>query len=174
MSLIYVTGNAGAGKSTVCKELKARGYDQVHDIDENDISAWYDRATGKRVEYPKKDEQRTKAWNDNHSYKMARSRIEQFTKASKTKTIYLCGQSIHDEEVWDLFDSTIFLVVDKENLKYRLATREGNVFGKTPGEIDAIMEVHEPFQRKHQKNGALLIDATREISKVVDEIIRLS
>jgi len=174
MPLIYVTGNAGAGKSTICKELKARGYDEVYDIDENNIAAWYDRATGERVEYPKKDEQRTKAWNDKHSYKMARSRIEQFAKDSKNETIYLCGQSIHDEEVWDLFDDTIFLVVDKESLKYRLTNREGNVFGKTPGELTAIMEVHDSFQLKHQKNGATFIEATRQISKVVEEIINLT
>lgn len=170
MPLIHITGNAGAGKTTVCRGLRKRGY-EAFDIDEDGITAWYDRATGDRVEYPKDDEQRTKAWNDAHAYKMNRSRIEQFAEDARQKTIFLCGQSIHDEEVWDLFDQIFFLVVDKETLKHRLATREGNVFGKTSGELAAIMEVHRPFQEKHQQHGAVMINALQPIESIVNEIL---
>ncbi len=170
MPLIYITGNAGAGKTTVCRELQKHGY-AAFDIDEGGITAWYDRATGERVEYPKHDEQRTKQWNDDHAFRMVRSRIEQFAKDAQQKTIFLCGQSIHDEEVWDLFDQILFLAVDEETLKYRLATRPGNVFGKTSGELAAIMEVHKPFQEKHHKHGAVMIHALQPIDSVVSEIL---
>jgi dephospho-CoA kinase len=172
MPLIYITGNAGAGKSTVCKELGQRGY-EAYDIDENVITAWFDKATGEQVEYPKNDEQRTRAWNDAHAFKMIRSIIEQYADRAKNKLIFLCGQSIHDEEVWDLFDETIFLAVDKETLKYRLATRPGNVFGKTSGELAAIMEVHGPFQNKHSEHGALFIDGLLPVENVVDQIVHV-
>ena len=45
MSLIFVTGIAGAGKSTVRRELLT-ARPSPYDTDEDEIAQWRDRATG--------------------------------------------------------------------------------------------------------------------------------
>lgn len=171
MPLIYITGNAGAGKSTICQELKRLEY-EAHDIDDNGITAWYDKDTGQQVEWPKVAENRTKAWIQQHEFKMVSAIVKEFAKAAQNKPIFLCGQSIHDHEIWDLFDKTFYLELDKETLKYRLSTRTTNDFGKTSAELAAILEVHDTFREKHAQNGAILIDAHKSPEQIVNQILQ--
>jgi dephospho-CoA kinase len=172
MALIYITGNAGVGKSTICKEFQKRGYD-AHDIDEDGITAWYDKITGEQVNWPRDASGRSKEWFDKHAFKMVPARIQQFAKAAKNKTIFLCGQSIHDHEIWDLFDQIIYMAVDKQTLKNRLATRTTNEFGKTPAELEHILAVHDSFQEKHEEHGAITIDAGKSLGEIVDKILSI-
>ena len=44
MTLIYITGVAGVGKTTVLNELKRRGY-EAYDADEN-LSSWELKSPG--------------------------------------------------------------------------------------------------------------------------------
>ena len=46
--LVLITGTPGSGKSTMCEELRARGY-QALDADDLDLCAWVDRATGETM-----------------------------------------------------------------------------------------------------------------------------
>ncbi|MEV6345510.1 hypothetical protein [Actinoplanes sp. NPDC051851] len=46
-----MTGNSGAGKSTVCGMLRARGHAAV-DADEDGFSRWFDRGSGEPVVDP--------------------------------------------------------------------------------------------------------------------------
>lgn len=172
MPLIYITGNAGAGKSTICRELLRRNF-EAHDIDDNGITAWYDKDTGQQVEWPKAAENRTKVWIQQHEFKMVPAIVKEFAKAAQNKPIFLCGQSIHDHEIWDLFDKTFYLELDEETLKHRLASRTTNDFGKTPAELAAILEVHDTFREKHAQNGATLIDAHQSPKQITDQIIKL-
>jgi predicted ATPase len=47
VSLVFVIGISGAGKSTVCVALQARGY-EAHDMDLEGNAAWIHRETGRR------------------------------------------------------------------------------------------------------------------------------
>ena len=65
MPLVYITGNSGAGKSAVRKELQLRGY-EAHDTDENNISSWQNKYTGNIVERPLDKADRTNVWYSEH------------------------------------------------------------------------------------------------------------
>ena len=90
MSLIYITGNSGAGKSSIRKELQRRGY-EAHDTDDDGITAWVHKATNKLAERPENESDRTKEWYDQHEWKMSRQKVEEFAASAKDKLIFLCG-----------------------------------------------------------------------------------
>jgi dephospho-CoA kinase len=46
MSLIYVTGNSGAGKSVVAHELQRRGY-EAHEVDRDGNAVWAGTPSGR-------------------------------------------------------------------------------------------------------------------------------
>lgn len=50
VALVWITGNSGAGKSTVCEVLRGRGYVSL-DADDG-FSRWVNRATGEVVNDP--------------------------------------------------------------------------------------------------------------------------
>ena len=52
MSLIFITGVAGSGKSAVCKELVARGF-EAYDTDNDGMTAWVIKETDEKVNQAK-------------------------------------------------------------------------------------------------------------------------
>ncbi|MDP4038439.1 MAG: AAA family ATPase [bacterium] len=170
MPLIYITGNSGAGKSTIRKELQKRGY-EAHDTDENGITCWYNKQTGKKVEKPPELKDRTQEWYTKHDWRVSRKRIEELVSRAKDRSVFLCGTTANENKVWDLFSTVIFLTIDIETLKHRLATRTNNEFGKTSVELRNILSQHKLSEEINRKFGAIMIDATQSVPKVVDKLL---
>ncbi len=170
MSLIYITGNSGAGKSSVRKELQRRGY-EAHDTDDNDITTWAHKATGSLVERPEDESGRTKEWYNQHEWKMSRQKVEEFAERAKDKSVFLCGSPSNADDMLDLYDQVVCLVLDKDTLQRRIASRTDHDFGKAPDELKSILGWHDIFQDRYKDNGAVIIDATQPLEQVVDEIL---
>src|ERR1700693_3726645 len=111
MSLCYITGISGSGKSTVYDELKARGY-TVYGVDEDKLAGWYNNKTGV-VEGYRKPEDRTKEWRSQVTYKLPRQHVEKIAKEANNKQFFLCGVAENDTELWDLFSKVFALSVDE-------------------------------------------------------------
>ncbi|HSW78046.1 MAG TPA: AAA family ATPase [Candidatus Chromulinivoraceae bacterium] len=170
MPLIYITGNSGAGKSSVRKELQHRGY-EAHDTDDDDITAWVNNATGNLVEQPDDENGHTREWYDQHEWKMSRQKVKEFAELAKGKTIFLCGSPTNADDMLDLYDQVVCLVLDKDTLQYRIASRTDHDFGKAPDELASILGWHDRFQDRYRNLGAVMIDVTQPIKTVVDEIL---
>lgn len=170
MALIYITGNSGAGKSSVCKELGRRGY-ETHDTDENDISSWQHNATGKTVERPSDEKERTTKWYAEHDWNMSRLKVEKLAKLATQKLVFLCGSTSNADEMLDLFEKVFYLSVDEDTLKKRLLVRTDNDFGKAPDELQNILGWHKSLEDRYKKHEAMLLDATKPIGAVVDDIM---
>ena len=174
MALIYITGIAGSGKSTVRQELLYRGY-KVFGGAEDSIAAFYDNNSGKRVKRLVRAEERTPEWLSKHSWKIPRPIVMKLHLLAKDEPIYICAYTANDKsELWDLFDKIFALTIDKETLKYRIATRTNNDVGKTPNELNDILNQQKTAKKEYQKLGAIIIDAKRPVKKVVDEILEKS
>jgi len=74
MSLIYITGPFGAGKSTVRNELIKRGYEAC-DTDEDGMSAWYDNQTLEPVAFLKAKD-RPADWFEKHFFVCLQSALK--------------------------------------------------------------------------------------------------
>ncbi len=174
MPLIYITGIPGSGKSTARQELLRRGY-VAYGGAEDTIAAFYDNQTGRRLEGWVEAKDRTPEWKAKYTWKIARETIEQLKKRAEDKTIFLCAVARNDvDELWDLFDTVIALTIDEETLQHRLATRANNDVGKTPDELQHILEQQKLARQRYERLGAAIVDGTQPIEKVVDEIVVIS
>jgi thymidylate kinase len=172
MSLIYITGISGSGKSSVCTELKRRGY-SAYDTDKDGIAFFYHNDTGKAVTEKVAPESRTPEWRSNHTWKAKREDVEKLVAESKDKPVFLCGVTSNDsDELWDLFDSVFALTVDKKTLEHRIANRTSNDFGKNPHELADLLRWQQTASSDYKQLGAILIDATKPLNAVVDEITK--
>lgn len=170
MSLIYITGVSGSGKSAVRIELMKRGY-KAFDTDEDRIAAFYNNETGEMVDKPRNPQDRTPEWYAHHTWKMSRQDVERLALRGKDNPVFLCGGASNDQEVCDLFSRIVALTVDKETLKKRITTRTTNRFGKQPHEYASILEEQKKAEACYQRMNAMLVDATQAIEAVVDEIV---
>lgn len=170
MPLIFITGNSGAGKSSVRKELQRRGY-EAHDTDEDGISSWQHKATNEPVEYPEDKSGRTKEWYDQHEWRISRQKVKEFGARAKNKPIFLCGSPTNADDMLDFYDNVICLTIDKRTLQHRIAARTDNDYGKAPNELNDILGWHDSFQDRYRDRGAVMIDASKPLNEIVDEVL---
>lgn len=173
MSLIFVTGSPGAGKSSVCQELKARGF-QAYDTDEDQLAGWYDKRSGQPVSMPKREIWATSTWRDQHHWHIDRRKVEAIAANSQVACTYICGSVANETEVWNLFSKVLYLLVDETTVQARLSSRTDNDFGKEAHELAAIIGWLRNAEADYRRFGAGIIDATRPLEQVVNDIISLS
>lgn len=171
MAFIYITGIAGAGKSEVYKELKRLGFD-VYGTDEDQLAGFYDNQTNERLTNPpERAEDRTPEWRKRYTWKLPRSVIEALKMKTTDKDVYLFGVAANEEEFLDLFDKLIALEIDDKTLLDRVTSRTTNSFGKSPHEVEMIMDWQNATKDYYAKYDYKLIDATQPIKDVVNEVL---
>ena len=168
MSLVWVTGNSGVGKSTVCALLKERGELAV-DADWDGYNHWVDRTSGQVVVDPPYPV--PAGWLDRYGWKISRTRVEALAAGERAKAAFLFGSVENEVEVWDLFDLVVCLVVDDQTLRNRLLTRTTNAFGKHPEELAAALGRNEGMESTYRRFGATVLDGTRPVAEIADTIL---
>ncbi|MFJ8942993.1 AAA family ATPase [Streptomyces sp. NPDC102395] len=168
MTLVWVTGNSGTGKSTVCGRLRERGHVAL-DADEDGFSRWTDRADGKVVTDPPHPVPR--GWLDRYGWVIVRERVETLVDESRSGVAFLCGSAENEADVLDLFDLIVCLVIDEATLRHRLATRTTNPFGQHPEELAAALKWNPRMRPMYESRGATIIDACKPVTEVVDSVV---
>jgi len=172
VSLVLVTGISGAGKSTVCVALQARGY-EAHDMDLG-YAAWVHRGTGRTWPPDRPPDTDAPDWFERYEWRVVAEKVEALAARAQQRMIFLAGMATNGHEVWHLFSRVIYLSIDEPTLRRRVASRTTNDFGKTPNELAAILELHEFAEAQHRRAGATIIDATLPPEQVVDAVLDAS
>ena len=174
MSLVYITGISGAGKSSVSAELKRRGY-EAYDADQDGFNTWYTVGAETKVAVPYNDwgDTHSQIWLHDHVWHTSRTKVAQLAKKSEGKLIFLCGTSGNEREMFDLFSQIICLDLDEKTLRHRLATRTNNKFGKAKHELDLVLNWHKGHADWYRGLGATIIDSSKPLSTVVDNILKI-
>jgi thymidylate kinase len=83
---------------------------------------------------------------------------------------FFCGGSRNFAKFIDLFDEVFVLDVDLETLQRRLDQRPRGEWGSKPAERELILRLHRT--KEDIPRTGVVIDATRPLADVVDEMLR--
>lgn len=171
MGLVWVTGNSGSGKSSVCRALTNQGHRAI-DADWEGFNHWIHRRTGEVVADPPYPV--PPGWLEHFAWTISIDRVQALASTAGSEATFLCGSAENEVDVWRYFDLAVCLVIDDETLRQRLATRTTNEFGKHPDELDAALGWNKVVEGEYRDLGATIIDATRPLFEVVREVLGLA
>jgi shikimate kinase len=171
MTLVWVTGSPGVGKSTVCEALKARN-ELAIDADWEGYNHWVNRASGQTVTNPPYPV--PPGWLARFAWRIDRSAVETLVERTHGQTAFLFGAVENEMDVWDLFEEVICLVADNGTLRERLLNRTTNPFGQHPEELAAAIELNRTIETNYRRYGATIIDGTLPPDQVAEAILHAS
>jgi hypothetical protein len=153
-----VEGVSGTGKTSVCHELRRRGYDAVNGDADLAISLSPGQAS-----VTAEDDHTNHGWDE--------ARVRAIAANDSSPRTFFCGGSRNVAAYLDVFDAVFVLEVDRATLLDRLAQREDGDWGSTPDQRDLVLRLHASGE---DVPAGIAIDATRPLSWVVGEILRLA
>lgn len=156
-----IDGGSGTGKTTVCDELRRRGYQAIH----GDRELRSDPKPGEAASGSAPDCHLPPIWDVAMVKALLANQDEAVT--------FFCGGSRNSSEFIDLLDGVLVLeVADLDTVMRRIDERvlvDPSDWGGRQEEREIIMHLH------HTKQGIAqgwAIDATAPLEFVVDEILR--
>jgi len=149
MKRVLVTGMSGSGKSSVVRELAARGYKAV-DTDDG----WCElQADGRQL------------WREDA--------IEALLAKEDTSVLFVAGCEENQAKFHARFDHIVLLSAPLETLVERLATRSNNPYGKAPEELRRFLDDVETVEPLLRRVATHEIRTTVPLNDVVTAILRL-
>ncbi len=153
-----ISGLSGTGKSTVCGELRNRGYNAVEADEE--LAYFADPETGLPAN------KKTSHWLwDKEKFNIT-------VKQKRDDILFVCGGATNEEEFKHHFDKIFSLHIDDTTLRHRLLTRTNNYYGKDPKELMQQLEWNKGTVKYSKERGRTVIDATKSVDEVVNEILQ--
>jgi gluconate kinase len=168
VSLVWVTGVSGCGKSSVCEVLKAQGRIAI-DADWEGFSRWVHRASREPVVDP--PDPVPAGWLNEYGWEIRPESVHALAARPDPGVCYLCGGFENEARIWQLFHRLVYLVVDEETLRDRLTHRTTNHFGRHPEELHAAFTWRLVAEDRFRRRGAAIIDATQPLDLVVAQVI---
>jgi broad-specificity NMP kinase len=153
-----IEGLSATGKTSVCDELRRRGYHAVHG--DRELAYRGDPATGEPTD---------RVGHEHHIWDV--DKVRALAADQDEAATFFCGGSRNFEKFLDLFDGVFVLEVDLNTLDRRLDERPDSEWGGGKAtERELIVRWH------HTKEGVpangISIDATAPVTEVVDAILR--
>lgn len=154
-----IEGVSCSGKTTVCAELRRRGYHTIHG--DTELAYFGDLETGEPLE---------DCTNENRSWIWDVEKVRALVGDKSHPVSFFCGGSRNSDRFLDLFDEIFVLDIDLDTLNRRLAARPQDEWGGSASEGEAFARLQHATKVSLPKN-AYTIDATAPISTVVDNIL---
>ncbi|MGD0144707.1 MAG: AAA family ATPase [Rhizomicrobium sp.] len=151
-----IEGVSGTGKTSVCQELRRRGYAAING--DRELAYQGDPTTGEKTEGRSHEHH---IWDVEKVRSLAANRDDAAT--------FFCGGSRNFRQFIDLFDEVFILDVDAETLNERLDSRPDDDWGKHKSERELILRLHAT--KEDTPGSGIVIDATKPLAGVVDEIL---
>jgi thymidylate kinase len=145
-----IEGVSGTGKTTVCDELQRRGYQAIHG--------------DRELRYKGGDPETGIAWDI--------KKVKAFVANKDEAVTFFCGGSRNFSQFIELFDGVFILDVDLDTCLRRIderVVRDPTDWGGRPEEREIIARLHQT--KEAIPSTGVIIDATRPLEQVVDEIL---
>jgi broad-specificity NMP kinase len=150
-----IEGVSGTGKTSVCQELRRRGYVAINGDREL-------RYQGHQTLSSPEIRHANNLWDVEKVRRLAANKDDEAT--------FFCGGSRNFAQFIDLFDEIFVLDVDAETLNERLNSRPDDDWGKRKSERELILRLQAT--KEDIPGSGIVIDATQPLVNVVDEILR--
>jgi shikimate kinase len=158
---VLLTGMSGTGKSTVIKELAARGYKAV-DADEDGLS--------ELVSVP---EDEPTGLDPGQDWVWREDRIQRLLSAADAEVLFLSGCSPNQGQFYPQFDHVVLLTAPAGVIVERLATRTTNPYGKRPEEVERVLGLRQTVEPILRRGAGHEIDTGAPLDQVVAQVLRL-
>jgi dephospho-CoA kinase len=147
---VLLTGMSGTGKSSVIRALAGRGHKAV-DTDDG----WCEPLPGGR-----------QRWREGF--------IDRLLATEDADVLFVAGCEENQVRFHPRFDLIILLSAPAEVLVERLASRAGNSFGKSPSELERVLDDLRTVEPRLRKAADHEIQTAKPLSRVVAEVLRLA
>lgn len=167
---VFVTGAAGSGKSTVCRELLALGYVAI-DIEDDryGLFSFVRKDTGEPfMDYDNTDMAKVK----NASWVCKTDKLRELMQAQSAELVFYCGIASNNLELMPLFNASILLQATPGILNGRLLVREGtDDFANTAAGRQELLRWKGGFEDKMIANGMIAVNADPDVRAVAEAIL---
>lgn len=157
-----VEGVSGTGKTSVCRELRRRGFAAING--DRELAYQGDPETGTPVSGTSGT-----AVHDHHLWRV--DEVRAIVGDHSEQATFFCGGSRNVGSFVGLFDEVFILTVDATTLDRRLDERDDDDWA-APGHTDERALVHRLHETGVDTPTGVTIDATQPLGAVVDEILR--
>lgn len=166
MKRVLLTGLSGTGKSSVIRELSARGYRAV-DLDTEEYSQWVNQETGQPAPPPALGEY---PWEE-LDWVWRVDRVRDLLSAEDAELLFVSGTAINQGKFRGNFDVIILLSAPSEVMVERLTSRPENAYGSSPAERDRVMEHIETVEPLLRNAANHEIDTSAPLDEVVERVL---
>jgi len=153
---------SGTGKSTVIKELAARGYKAV-DTDYNGLS--------ELVSIPASSDR--SGLGAEQDWIWREDRIADLLSTEDAEALFLSGTASNQAKFYGRFDHIVLLTAPASVMTERLVRRTNNPYGKDPKELVRALALKETVEPLIRRSADLEIDTSVSIDEVVERILGL-
>lgn len=167
--LFIVTGISGSGKTTVARLLIQMGEVAFDSKINPNLYQFVDSEGNIAKSVTLNDT----VWRNKYKWSLNEERLNQLLQQhSNASRVFLCGRA-NLFRYWNKADGVFLLKVDEDTLKERLNNESrDNLFAKDEVTQEKLLGDLDSVQNKILQKGAIVIDATAPIDKVVGQILQ--
>jgi thymidylate kinase len=85
--------------------------------------------------------------------------------------LLICSINDNQAKFYPQYDKLFLLTAPDDTITHRLGTRTNNYFGRHPLDLQRVIGRHQQFDDELKSLGAIVIDSTRPIESVADDIL---
>lgn len=168
-NLYFIAGISGSGKTTIGRKLVELGEVAFDSKIQEGLFHFIDKNGKQPTDY----QPNNRVWAKKYHWVLNKAMFDDLIKQNSTaKRIFLCGGADDLIRYWPQGKKVFLLMVDTKTMLARLRDeKRDNNFGKDKLTQVCLVERLERYQKRMLKLGAISIDASKSVNKVVNEIL---
>ncbi len=164
---ILLTGMSGTGKSTITRELAARGYKAV-DADSDAFSHWVEISAGSE------DKNAGSPVEPGRDWVWREDKIQELLASEDADVLFLSGCAPNMGRFAPRFNHIVLFSAPADVIAERLQTRTGNTYGKRPEETARVLDLIQTVEPLLRKIAHHEIVTNTGLDATIAELLRLT